>query len=204
LARLSQIARKANVLLGPENCAPNFAIIVASDPQAMLEKWWSRNPRLFIQDRGISGVKQFISKDRPIRVWYNTNSTCAGGAVEVEGGIAYPKCSIEVVPSSGRLAWTARQIQSVIVVIDRRHLNNLSIGQLTDYIGMVGFAPIRENPKFATVPTILSLFDDTEATKPQGLTSWDEAFLSALNSAKSGDIMQASKIKLRMSKDLSR
>jgi len=202
LARLSQIARNAGVLLGPEKCAPNFAIIATSNPQAMLEKWWSRNPRLFIEDRGIGGVKQFISKDRPIRVWYNANNACTLGAVEVEEGVAYPKCAVESHISAG-VGWThVRQIQSVIVVVDLGHIRSLSIGQITDYIAMVGLAQIRENPKLGTAPTILHLFDATGATRPQGLSSWDQAFLGALNSANQGTGMQVSLIKLRMKQNL--
>jgi hypothetical protein len=52
LARLSQIVKSAGAPLGSETCKPNFYVIVASDPELLLQEWWHRDPDLFAGQKG--------------------------------------------------------------------------------------------------------------------------------------------------------
>jgi len=207
LARLSQVARDAGIPLAPEKCAPNFLVVVTPQPDVLLQKWWARSPRLFNRDRGVGGIKRFISTARPIRVWYNANSACEGGGgettFEFQAGMVYPSCSSGGLGS--RLVWeVVRQIHSVIVVVDLGHIKDLNVGQLADYIAMIGFAQIRENAQPGAAPTILRLFTDSAAARPQGLSSWDQAFLKSLYATDSSNVMQLAQIKFRLFQDLAR
>jgi hypothetical protein len=200
LARLSQVARDAGAPLAPQECRPNFLVVITSQPEALLQKWWARNPRLMNEDRGIGGIKRFIHTAQPIRVWYNACSESPGWAKTsaIGGGV---HCGTGELGS--RLTWDAvRAIYSVIVVVDLGRIKDLNDGQLADYIAMVGFAQIRKNAEPGAAPTILHLFADTGAARPQGLSSWDQAFLKSLYGTDSSSVMQLAEIKFRLFRDL--
>jgi hypothetical protein len=203
LARLSQVARDSAAPLAPEACKPNFLIVATTEPERLLEKWWARSPGLFNRIRGIGGVKHFVHTDRPVRIWYNANAGCGDGAMTIAdaGGFTYPSCSNGGLRS--KLYWEeVREIQSVIMVVDLGHINDLNIGQLADYIAMTGLAEIREDAEPGPAPTILHLFGKTETARPTGLSSWDQAFLKALYTTKQGSVMQLDEIKLRLDQQL--
>ena len=197
--RVSQVARDTGIPLAPQECAPNFFIIMTRDPEALLQKWWAHDPRLMNDDRGIGGIKSFIHTAQPVRVWYNACSEAPGWAKAFREGSLH--CGTGDLGS--RLAWEAvRAIYSAIVVVDLGHIKDLNDGQLADYIAMVGFAQIRKKPELGAAPTILRLFAESDVARPQGLSSWDQAFLKSLYDEESGNIMQLAEIKFRMNRDL--
>lgn len=204
LARLSQVARDAGIALASPNCTPsNFLIVMTAEPDVLLQKWWARNPRLFNLERGLGGIKHFIRTAQPVRVWYNANGSCPDGEAtfQLQGGIVYPTCSHGEIGS--RLRWeVVRVISSVIVVVDARRVSDLNFGQLADYIAMIGLAQIRENARPGAAPSIMRLFSEAGAARPQALSSWDHAFLKSLYSTDSGNITQLGEIKLTMYQDL--
>jgi hypothetical protein len=71
-----------------------------------------------------------------------------------------------------RLRYGAVQkLTSVIVVVDSTQTTNINMGQLADYVAMVGLAQIRLEANTGTAPTILGLFRDTPTnprTEPMG------------------------------------
>jgi hypothetical protein len=204
VARLSQVARDSSAPLAPDACKPNFVIVVTTEPERLLEKWWARSPTLFYRVRGIAGAKHFIHTDRPVRVWYNANEGCGDGAAMTffdVGGFMYPSCSNGGLRS--RLTWDEiRDIQSVIMVVDLARIESLSIGQLADYIAMTGLAEIREDAEPGPAPTILHLFGHTSAVRPLGLSSWDQVFLKALYTTKQENVMQLEEIELQLDQQL--
>ncbi len=199
LARLSQVARDAGAPLAPEQCAPNFLVVLTSEPDWLLKKWWARNPRLFNAERGIGGIHHFVSTPRPVRVWYNASSECAGGppTTYITGNTTYSTCS-HGVPNS-RLSWAAvKKISLAVVVADTGLVKDIRVGQLADYIAMVGMAQIRESAKPGDAPTILRLFSEQGAARPAGLSRWDQAFLKSLYLTDPNNVTQISEIKFNM------
>ncbi len=200
LARLSEVARDAGAPLAPEQCSPNFLVILTSEPDLLLKKWWARNPRLFNDERGIGGIHHFVNTQRPVRVWYNATSACARGpqtTYAVDGGMTFPSCSHGVLGS--RLTWASvRRISLAIVVADTGLVKGLTVGQLADYIAMVGMAQIRESAKPADAPTILRLFTESGAAQPAGLSRWDQAFLKSLYATDPENVTQIAEIKFNM------
>ena len=204
VARLSQVARESSAPLAPEACKPNFLIVVTTEPEQLLEKWWARSPNLFYGARGIAGAKHVVHTDRPVRVWYNADAGCGDGVMAVigVGGISAPAECLNGGLRS-KLTWEeVRDIQSVIMVIDLGRLASVNIGQLADYIAMTGLAEIREDAELGSAPTILQLFSDTTSARPMGLSSWDLAFLKALYTTKHESLMQLDEIKLRLDQQL--
>jgi hypothetical protein len=95
-----------------------------------------------------------------------------------------------------------REIYSVIVAVDAERIKGLTIGQLTDYIAMVGLVRIREDADPGDAPTILRLFTSSAPAQPEGLTSWDRAFLRELYDTTAHSVGQSGQIKLRLYRDL--
>ncbi|HTT00502.1 MAG TPA: hypothetical protein VMG11_00325 [Steroidobacteraceae bacterium] len=203
LARLSEVARNARAPLAPPSCKPNFLVVVTADPELLLRKWWARDPVLFNRARGLGRIKHFMHSNRAVRVWYNANAGCGDRPLQIAdvGGMTYPSCVNGGLHS--RLMWeTVRGIESVIMVVDIRRTKDLNIGQLADYIAMVGLAEVRDDADPGPVPTILHLFSDAHTAQPTGLSSWDQSFLNALYTTPQSSVMQLAEIKLRLDRDL--
>ena len=187
--------------VAPQGCSPNLLVVMTPEPKLFLQKWWRRNPRLFDTYRGVGAIKRTISTATPVRVFYNACSApppAKSFALRVE-----LDCHKGTLGS--KLTWGAvRAIYSVIVVVDLQQTKDLKIEPLTDYIAMLALAQIRTDPDLGTAPTILRLFDGTNASRPQGLSTWDQAFLESLYGTDSSSVMQLSEIKVRMKRDLTR
>jgi hypothetical protein len=201
LQRLSQVASEAGLKLATQGCLPNLLVVMTPEPELFLQKWWRKNPRLFDTYRGVGGIKRTIRTDAPVRVFYNACSAAPPAkpfALRVE-----LDCHKGLTGS--KLTWGAvRAIYSVIVVVDLQQTKAMQVEPLTDYIAMLALAQIRTDPDLGTAPTILRLFDETNASRPQGLSTWDRAFLASLYGTDSSSVMQLSEIKVRMKRDLTR
>jgi len=191
LLRLSQIARAAHAPLGPENCKPNLLVIVAENPEKFLRLWWRHNPRLFNTRFGVAPVKHFIETPRPVRVWYNAGITGGDNGVllgdllalstDPGGGfVDYPVFKGPSTLGSRTTLTVVRNITSAIVVVDPAQVSKLNIGQLVDYIGLVGLAEINLDKDLGEAPTILKVFAASETTPPPEMTVWDKAMLQSL------------------------
>lgn len=199
--RVSQVARAAGIPPGAPDCAPNLLIVMTTEPEALLEKWWSRQPRLFNQDRGVGGIKRTIRTASPVRVFYNACSVPSDLADTFSTGMT-SHCGKSGIPDS-RLSWgTVRVLYSVIIAVDKRQTEHLALEPLTDYIAMISLAQIRRSSDLQSAPTILRLFDATDATPPQALSAWDRAFLKALYDTDASTVTHRSEIKRRMKLDL--
>ncbi|MGH8336069.1 MAG: hypothetical protein ACRETL_04435 [Gammaproteobacteria bacterium] len=73
---------------------------------------------------------------------------------------------------------TSSDVSSAIIVVDGRHMKNANLGQVADYIALIGLADVRLESDSIPVPSILELFG--HGTSPQGLTRWDRALLYSL------------------------
>jgi hypothetical protein len=211
LARLSRIARTAGAPLAPEQCKPNFFVIVSSDPEPRLKQLANRrNGEAFNYETGTQ-LKKFVQTSRPIRVWYNAGTTGIGGASMVSGildtssihakkfsGSNGPEPLVNTLPSQygSRLnaSLVTRDILSVIVVIDATKVRELNFGQLSDYIGMIGLAQINLDKDLGDAPTILNVFKDSGESRPKEMTVWDKALLHALYSTPQRNKMQLSEM----------
>jgi hypothetical protein len=209
LKRVSQIAKDSRAPLAPEKCKPNFVIVVTPEPTSFLRAWWKRNPTFFNDGRGLGDTETFIRTSRPIRVWYNVMSECPDGRATYEiqrsGDESYVRCIDGSMATSSKLRWlTVRKIVSAIVVADVALMEGRTLGQLADYIAMIGLAQLRRNVDPGSVPTILKLFADAEPTIPPGLSRWDEAFLRAIYGTDPESTLQLSEVQTHMYRHLMR
>lgn len=195
--RVLQVAGEAGIPLHPDvNCAPNLVVVVTSDPEQLIRKWWHQVPKLFNTDRGVGLIERNIRTDQPVRVFYNACSVAPGTAKSftMRGG---PACGTGTLGS--KLEWSAvRVIYSAVLIVDSGYTKGVNIGPLADYIAMRGLAQIRRDPELSDAPTILRLFAESDAAKPEGLSTWDQQFLKSLYATNLGNVTQLSEIKLKM------
>lgn len=206
LERVSQIARDAHAPLGPEHCKPNLYVVVTDTPDLLLEKWTRRDRRMFNDCNGMGYIKEFLHSRNPVRAYYNATFTSGGvdgdasAALESQGvHFDFPSNGCMATGHAGsRLTFGAVQkLTSVIIVVDSRQTTHLNMGQLADYVAMVGLAQIRVDADPGTAPTILGLFRETHP-QLQGLSQWDEAFLQSLYTTSQSSALEVPIIKRRM------
>ena len=206
LARLSKIAREAHAPLGDEHCRPNLYIVVTSDPDLLVEKWIKRDRALFSTCDGFGYIREFLHSRRPIRVLYNARLHSSDGGERDVGALAVAGWSLSMSLSSctgagvagSRLSYGAvKALSSVVIVVDSSRIMLLNMGQLADYVSMIGLAQIRPDANTGSAPSILALFRES-GSPPQELSLWDRSFLEGLYSTDQSSVLQESAIKARM------
>ncbi len=205
LQRVSQIARDAHAPLGPERCRPNLYIVITDNPDLLLEKWTRRDRHMFNTCNGMGYVKEFLHSRQPVRVYYNARFSSGDAERDISGlqldglNADFPLTGCTASGAAGtRLSFGAvQQMTSVIIVVDSRRTTNLNMGQLADYIGMVGLAQIRVEADTGTAPSILRLFRETDP-QLRGLSAWDKAFLHSLYTTDQSSVLEVTMIKHHM------
>jgi hypothetical protein len=149
-------------------------------------------------------VDEFIETPRAVRVWYNANGNDDWGKplrfcsqTEVDplcftSAKDPMRCGMPNDPARTHVCakgyaggshltfdtvWT---FWNVFVIVDRRRLQGVKLGQLADYVAIVGFAKLKPGAHLGDAPTILKLFDGTPQAAPAGMTDWDQAFLKSV------------------------
>jgi len=202
-ARMTQVARDSHAPFGSEHCKPNLVVVATDDPDLLVEKWYKRFRGLFNTCNGSGPVKKFLHSRQPVRVFYNAISTSAGGP----GVGALVLGGVNVSGTGGCLSigagdtWlhhgSVQELTSVIIVVDGRQTTKINMGQLADYIAMVGLAQIRVQADTGTAPSILHLFQGSDP-QPPGLSPWDEAFLQSLYTTDQSSVLEVPIIEERM------
>lgn len=187
LARLSEIARSAGAPVGSRTCRPNFYVIAGN-----------RAP-------GTAGAQEH----NPVRVFYNARIETADGMPKDIMGSTRPGTGLDLSgppTSDTRIEFpSVTRLASVLVLVDTARIKGVELGQLADYIAMVGFAVLDPAVDTGSTPTILRLFTSTAASPPpKGLSEWDESFLKALYSTRQSSRFQQSEISQRMLGELRR
>jgi hypothetical protein len=206
LARVSQIARDSRAPLAAEHCKPNLFVVVTDNPDLLVEKWSKRDRGMLSSCNGMGYVKAFLHSGQPVRAYYNARFS-SSDRVERDPsmldviGLHFDFSSNPCVAAGAagsRLTYGAVQaLTSVIIVVDSRRTTNLNMGQLADYVAMVGLAQIRADADTGTAPTILRLFREADL-RPQGLSPWDQSFLYSLYTTRQSSVLEVTSIKARM------
>jgi hypothetical protein len=212
LAAVSKVAREAQAPLAGEQCKANLFVIVTWQPDLLLKAWWQRDSSLFNANDGSLAVSGFLRSKAPIRVWYNFGfapsdkgpTTDLGTVLSLTGTGIEPNIlsNMPTIQSNycraSRLCRTGVQaLSSVIVVVDKNQIKNLNMGQLGDYVAMVGLADVHSEADTGSTPSILGLFQKT-GTAPREMSAWDHALLYALYTTDQGNVMQMTQIKSTM------
>jgi len=199
LERVSEIARAAGVPLASEHCGADLYILVTSQPEELLKGMERRN-RAFTfgyEPPPPAAVDEFITTPRPVRVWYDTYPETAWG---LPVGRDFPLISglpYFVTAPASELTLKSNVVQviyRVFVVVDLQALKGVSLGQLADYVGMVGLAQLRPYVRLGGTSSILQLFEKTPQGAPAGMTDWDHALLKTLYGKEGSTIVRSTAI----------
>ena len=205
LARVSEIARKAGAPLAPEHCEANLVIVVTPEPAKFIESWRSQSRGNIFGDAAPMTVRHFIESTRPVRVWYNDLIGDQDGAdvpaLRTPGVAGVTGEPFEPVHTNDHAEDTiihlngVKNLIFVMVIVDAQGIRHRSVGQVADYVSMVGLTRLDTGVHDPDAPTILNLFAHADGQGvPAGLTEWDEAFLHALYHTSQSSRMQRSAI----------
>jgi hypothetical protein len=190
--QIALIANRAGAPVAREACHPNFVVVVTSQPNALLEAWQRRDPGMF-GDAWPADISRFLTKERPVRVWYNAlRTTTDGEPIMIEQNCGNPVVSSFVL---SRLRFeTVLGLQSAIVVVDLEQTQGFTIGQIAAYAAMVGLTELKlDAPRGA--PSILGLFSaDAAVARPDALTDWDQGLLAGVYQTDQASRLQRSAI----------
>jgi len=191
LSRLSSDASSAGIRLAGDPCQPNFFVILTSQPDSLIETLNARRPKMFGNGQSAQ-IRRFLhpSNRRVVRVWYNADSIGTDGMPMIRlgtacGGVPMSWMTNEIPTNCEHLGSHLQlsaliAFSSVVIVVDSNLSRDATFGQLSDYIAMVGMADIDPDGDYGDIPTILHLFNQSQTPAPPGLTTWDQAFLSAI------------------------
>ncbi len=220
LERLSEIARAAKVPLAGEHCRPNLYILVTAQPEDVLRAMEKRNRPFTFGTNFFNGtetpesaIDEFIKTPRAVRVWYDSDQVTADYAApglgfphniaDMNAGGDLPEPTISEWDRSSRVAFTlVRTFSRVFVIVDRMRLRGVTLGQLSDYVAMVGLAQLKPTAHLSEAPTILKLFSGAPQAGPPGMTDWDQAFLKSLYSTEQQSKVQRALIAKDMVREI--
>lgn len=223
LGRISQAAHEAHAPLAGKNCQPNLFVAVTAQPDKVLKDWVRRDPRIDTRN-GPEPLRRFVNSTQPVRVWYDSAAGCSGStpnsqseaaaqlssvsasAVATPGGGnrgANPATSLGPVSCDDTLDThltfgDVQSIASVLIIADANKLKHVSLGQLADYVSLVGLIDIRPATDGGGAPTILGLFRDPKPV--DGLTPWDRALLYSLYNTPQSTSLQLNDMEISMVK----
>lgn len=208
---VTQAAHAAGAPLGTRECQPNLYIVVASEPEQLLQHWRKRKRGLF-GDAPPATVRYFLEDSpRPVRAWYNTELVCGdgGGKPRLERGsggeLAIQESSSGCFIKDTRLQTNyIDTFASVIVIVDADLIKDIKLGQLTDYVAMIGLTKMDVDANVGNAPTILRLFADSAEARLPTMSLWDRAFLNALYHTPQRTRHQSSTIAHRVVRDVSK
>jgi hypothetical protein len=77
-----------------------------------------------------------------------------------------------------------RGFRNVFLIVDMRRMGDRSLGLISDYVAMLALSQPKSLGTCQALPSITDLFADCGGPAPDGLTTADAAFLTALYQAK--------------------
>jgi hypothetical protein len=191
--RVTAVAADLGVDTGGEGCRPNIAVIATDDAGALAAALTEARRRAFRTgatgtDRGGAALRDFVETERPVRWWQTslpidsrTGQRAVRAPGECTGACAsiYDFAPVVVVDSASLLRSTViDNLQRAVVIIDVDDIQNVSLGQLADYVAMVSLAQIDPDARTEGYASILNVFAMPDTA--QGLTEWDRAYLAGL------------------------
>jgi hypothetical protein len=206
-ARVRSVAEVAGVPQAQGECNGNLFILFTFDANSLMTTLHKAKPLLFL-DVPIRSRKSLLSGAQPIRWWHINESRNSENSVIEEStrpdGVVVRESRVQ--SSSLIDSKLTVTLQGSVVVIDVNKSMGYPLGAVADYAAMVSMAQVRNDTDFAGLPSILSLFSrGPDAAQSQaGLTRFDKAYLSSLNSVAidRGRLVQKSQIVGRMAAQL--
>jgi hypothetical protein len=201
-------------------------VFLTGEPQQLLKAMAGRSRAVTFGKASPLAIDDFIATPRPVKVWYNAHPVTPDHATAAAGG--FPNSSF-VTDDSGAgagalaeapgadvpmttdwerashvtatLVWT---FSYVYVIVDQNQLHAVTLGQMADYVGMVGLSELKPTARLGDAPTILKLFGGVPQEAPAGMTDWDRAYLKSLYATEQSSKIQRDLIARGMVREIVR
>ncbi len=181
-------------------CTPNLFVIIAEEADQVIADWKQRDPGMF-RWKAREGVSRSTGPGA-VRTWHNATESPSDGGPTIEDDTGPPRVKLSA-GSPRIVSPVAEGITAVVVLVDARATDKVTLAQLTDYIAMVSLAQLDLTADLGSINSILRLFaDPLPAVPPTALTDWDYAFLHALYRTSYEPLHQRRDIRARMVREL--
>lgn len=186
--RITQIAASAHAPVAGKQCEPTLYVFATSNPDRLVATLLQQNPRMLASGNGTGSGANFVRSQRPVRVWYETESHCRHVTASLPLTAKGPGPGSRIDDMSDnmcsdadtRLSYAATNSASfVYIVVDMNRVKDITTRQLADYVAMIGLAHVRLDADAGAAPTILRLFQDPRHAL-EGMSAWDQALLQSL------------------------
>jgi hypothetical protein len=213
LWRISEVARGAGVPLAGEHCDPNFFVFLTLDPKQLLTDMEKRQRAVTFGHAAPVEIDEFIAMPRVVRVWYNSVMESPDNFTPGYGFPPFGQMTGSGLAGNVTTDWekasrvtrpVVRAFTGICIVVDKGHLQGATLGQLADYIAMVGLAQIKPGAQLSDAPTILRLFDGAPQAALPGMSDWDQAFVKSLYATEQTVTVQRGEIARGMLREIGR
>ena len=208
--RIARIAASAHAPVAGKQCEPTLYVFATSNPDRLVAMLLQQYPRMFASGNGMGGGAKFAHSQRPVRVWYDTESHCrqvtASLALTAKGpgtGSRIDDMSDNICSDADtRLSYAAtNSISFAYVVVDMNRVKEITTRQLADYVAMIGLAHLRPDADAGAAPTILRLFQDPKHPL-EGMSAWDQALLHSLYTTDQSSTAQLSDMEVDVMREV--
>jgi hypothetical protein len=165
VSRVREVASAVGAPVDRPQCRGfNLEVLFPTEPAAFHRELAARTPGLFGFRYHAALVADLKAPETPIHAWYATRVSATGN------------------PFSRVSAAHVSAIANALVIVDAGSTQTVNMGQLSDYIAVVGLGAVKPDAAPKGAATILNLFHDLDAGRvpAAGLTPWDMAYLKAL------------------------
>ncbi|HTB66005.1 MAG TPA: hypothetical protein VK727_07230 [Steroidobacteraceae bacterium] len=213
LWRISEVARAAGVPLAGEHCDPNLIVFLTLDPKQLLMDMEKRQRAVTFGHAAPVEIDEFIATPRVVRVWYNSAVESPDNFTPAHGFPPFAQMTGQGLVGNVTTDWekasrvtrtVVRAFTRVCIVVDKGHLQGVTLGQLAAYIAMVGLAQIKPDAQLSDAPTILRLFDGTPQGALPGMSDWDLAFIKSMYATEQTVAVQRGEIARGMLREIVR
>lgn len=190
--RIAQRGHQVGLQSQGPGCRANILIFVTPDASMLAEGIVDEYSNLvaYYSTNGISTLgrgplEEFVTATAPVR-WWHVNQTVSGDGQSV-GGDTPGTQVMRTSQAPSRVRRTTRQdFLRVLIIVDARQANGVTLQALSDYLAMVSLAQLDPAGETTGVPTILNLFEarNSGGVVPPAMTQWDEAYLDGLYNAR--------------------
>lgn len=164
-------------------CNANLIVAFTSEPQFVVYGWVEQMPRIFesLNPRERAVLRR---SEAPVRSWnmYLTRGSDGRLTPRLPVSVENPNPDIELVFGvypSRIIRATRVDFGMNFIVIDRRHVEDMTLQQLSGFVTMLALAQIDIDNPVRPERSILNLLHRAEA-RPDDLSDWDIAYLRAL------------------------
>lgn len=179
--RVTGNVKLLGVPVGGPGCQPNVWIGFAIDSKQQVAELRKTNPEFFAELKQFE-VDRIFGGSGAAQVWHSTERRNVDGRPLATMTINGREVQTNSQYQGGRLISPIRvDINGSLVIFDSTRVTGFSLQQLADYATIRILAPVQDIAEVepSTVPSILALFGKGDVPRPDGLTEFDWAYLSA-------------------------